>query len=64
MRSMRFALKAAQAEPLFVSALFINSGDVYWTTRADDACSYSSLERARDAADLSGRQLEIIPVLY
>lgn len=61
---MRFALKAAQAEPLFVSALYMGSGDVYWTNREDDACSYSSLERARSAADLSGKQLEIIPVLY
>lgn len=61
---MRFALKAAQTEPMFVSALYAGSGDVYWTTRADDACSYSSLERARSAADLSGRELEIIPVLY
>ena len=61
---MRFALKAAQAEPLFVSALYTGSGDVYWTSRADDACSYSSLERARDAANLSGKQLEIIPVLH
>ena len=61
---MRFALKAAQAEPLFVSALYTNSGDTYWTSRADDACSYSSLERAKSAADLSGKQLEIIPVLY
>jgi len=61
---MRFALKAAQAEPLFVSALYMGSGDVYWTSRADDACSYSSLERARDAANLSGKQLEIIPVLH
>ncbi len=61
---MRFALKAAQPEPLFISALYTNSGDVCWTSSADDACSYSSLERARDAADLSGRQLEIIPVLH
>ena len=61
---MRFALKAAQAEPLFVSALYAGSGDIFWTERADDACSYSSLERARSAADLSGKQLEIIPVLY
>ncbi len=61
---MRFALKAAQAEPLFVSALYANSGDTYWTSSADDACSYSSLERARIAAALSDKQLEIIPVLY
>ena len=61
---MRFALKAAQPEPLFISALYTNSGDVCWTSSVDDACSYSSLERARSAADLSGRQLEIIPVLY
>ena len=61
---MRFALKAAQAEPLFVSALYIGSGDVYWTNREDDACSYSTLERARNAADLSGRKLKIIPVLH
>ena len=61
---MRFALKAAQAEPLFVSALYANSGDTYWTSSADDACSYSSLERARVAAALSDKQLEIIPVLY
>ena len=61
---MRFALKAAQTEPLFVSALYMGSGDIYWTSRADDACSYSSLERARTAANLSGKQLEIIPVLY
>ena len=61
---MRFALKAAQAEPLFVSALYTNSGDTYWTNSADDACSYSSLERAKDAAAVSGKQLEIIPVLY
>jgi hypothetical protein len=61
---MRFALKAAQAEPLFVSALYANSGDTYWTSSADDACSYSSLEQARVAAALSGKQLEIIPVLY
>ena len=60
---MRFALKAAQEEPLFVSALYMGSGDVYWTSRADDACSYSSLERARAAATLSGERLEIIPVL-
>mgnify|MGYP001372309126 FL=1 len=59
---MRFALKAAQAEPLFVSALYMGSGDIYWTNKADDACSYSSLERAKDAATLSGKQLEIIPV--
>lgn len=61
---MRFALKAAQPEPLFISALYTNSGDVCWTSSADDACSYSSLERARSAADLSGKQLEIIPVLH
>lgn len=61
---MRFALKAAQAESLFISALYTNSGDVYWTSSADDACSYSSLERARDAATMSGKQLEIIPVPY
>ena len=61
---MRFALKAAQAEPLFVAALYANSGDTYWTSSADDACSYSSLERARIAAALSDKQLEIIPVLY
>ena len=61
---MRFALKAAQAEPLFVSALYMGSGDIYWTKRADDACSYSNLERARDAAVRSGKQVEIIPVLY
>ena len=61
---MRFALEAAQAEPLFVSALYAGSGDIYWTERADDACSYSSLERARDAATQSGRQVEIIPVPY
>ena len=61
---MRFALKAAQTEPLFVSALYTNSGDTYWPSSADDACSYSSLERARDAAAVSGKQLEIIPVLY
>jgi hypothetical protein len=61
---MRFALKAAQPEPLFISALYTNSGDVCWTSSADDACSYSSLERARSAADLLGRELEIIPVLY
>jgi hypothetical protein len=61
---MRFALKAAQAEPLFVSALYTNSGDTYWTSSVDDACSYSSLERARDAAAVSGKQLEIIPVPY
>ena len=61
---MRFALKAAQPEPLFISALYTNSGDVCWTSSADDACSYSTLERARSAADLLGRQLEIIPVLY
>ena len=42
----------------------VGSGDIFWTERADDACSYSSLERARDAATLSGRQVEIIPVLY
>jgi len=59
---MRFALKAAQPEPLFISALYTNSGDVFWTNRADDACSYSSLERAKSAADLLGKQLEIIPV--
>lgn len=59
---MRFALKAAQTEPLFVSALYVGSGDIYWTKRADDACSYSSLERARNAAHLSNRRLEIIPV--
>jgi len=61
---MRFALKAAQPEPLFVSALYMNSGDVFWTDKADDACSYSSLERARNAAALAGEQLEVIPVLY
>ena len=61
---MRFALKAAQVEPLFVSALYMGSGDIYWTKRADDACSYSSLERAKDAASLSDRQVEIIPVLH
>ena len=61
---MRFALKAAQPEPLFISALYTNSGDVCWTSSADDACSYSSLERARDAASLSGKQVEIIPVPY
>lgn len=61
---MRFALKAAQAEPLFVSALYMGSGDVYWTKRANDACSYSSLERAKDAAAFSNRRVEIIPVLY
>ena len=61
---MRFALKAAQAEPLFVSALYTNSGDTYWTSSADDACSYSSLERAKNAATLSDRQVEIIPVLH
>ena len=61
---MRFALKAAQAESLFISALYTSSGDVYWTSSADDACSYSSLERARNAAALSGKQLEIIPVPY
>ena len=61
---MRFALKAAQAEPLFVSALYSGSGDIYWTQKADDACSYSSLERARDAASLSDKRVEIIPVLY
>ncbi len=61
---MRFALKAAQAESLFISALYTNSGDVYWTSSADDACSYSSLERARNAAAVSGKQLEIIPVPY
>ena len=61
---MRFALKAAQAEPLFVSALYMGSGDIYWTNKADDACSYSSLERAKDAATLSDRQVEIIPVLH
>ena len=61
---MRFALKAAQAESLFVSALYTGSGDIYWTKRAADACSYSSLERAKDAATLSDRRLEIIPVLH
>jgi len=61
---MRFALKAAQAEPLFVSALYVHSGDTYWTSSADDACSYSSLEHARIAAALSDKQLEIIPVLH
>ena len=61
---MRFALKAAQAEPLFVSALYAGSGDIYWTERVDDACSYSSLERAKDAASLSDRQVEIIPGLH
>ncbi len=61
---MRFALKAVQPEPLFVSALYMGSGDVYWTNSADDACSYSSLERAKSAADLSGKRLEIIPVPY
>ena len=61
---MRFALKAAQAESLFISALYTSSGDVYWTSKADDACSYSSLERAKDAAAVSGKQLEIIPVPY
>ena len=61
---MRFALKAAQPEPLFISALYTNSGDVCWTSSADDACSYSSLERARDAASLSGKRVEIIPVPY
>ena len=61
---MRFALKAAQAESLFVSALYMGSGDVYWTSRADDACSYSSLERAKNAAALSGKQLEIMVVPY
>lgn len=61
---MRFALKAAQAEPLFVSALYAGSGDIYWTKRTDDACSYSTLERAREAATLSSRQLEIIPVSH
>ena len=61
---MRFALKAAKAESLFISALYTSSGDVYWTSSADDACSYSSLERARDAAAVSGKQLEIIPVPY
>lgn len=61
---MRFALKAAQAESLFISALYTSSGDVYWTSSADDACSYSSLERARNAAAVSGKQLEIIPVPY
>lgn len=61
---MRFALKAAQAESLFVSALYTSSGDTYWTSSADDACSYSSLKRAKDAAAVSGQQLEIIPVSY
>ena len=61
---MRFALKAAQAEPLFVSALYTNSGEIYWTNSADDACSYSSLERAKNAAAVSGKQLKIIPVPY
>ena len=61
---MRFALKAAQSEPLFIAALYTGSGDVYWTRRAGDACSYSSLERARRAADLLGKQVEIIPVPY
>ena len=61
---MRFALKAAQAEPLFVSALYMHSGETYWTRKARDACSYSTLERARDAAVLSGREVEIIRVSY
>ncbi len=61
---MRFALKAVQPEPLFISALYTNSGDVCWTSSADDACSYSSLERAKSAADLSGKRLEIISVPY
>ena len=60
---MRFALKAAQAEPLFVSALYMQVQATFiGLKRADDACSYSSLERAKDAASLSGRQVEIIPV--
>ena len=61
---MRFALKAVQPEPLFISALYINSDDVCWTNNEDDACSYSSLERAKNAANLFGKQLEIIPVLH
>jgi len=61
---MRFALKAAQAESLFISAFYPSSGDVYWTNRKIDACSYSSLEHAKNVAALLGKQVEIITVTH
>ena len=60
---MRFALKAAQEESLFISALYTSSGIIYWTNKAADACSYSTLQSAKTAAALTNMELHIIPAL-
>lgn len=59
---MRFALKAACSESLFLAAYYSDSKEAVWTRELDDAGSYSTLERVISVLNTIDKELEIIPV--
>nr|BAR39135.1 hypothetical protein [uncultured Mediterranean phage uvMED] len=61
---MRFALKVADSESMFLSAYYEKSGDTFWTITASDACSYNSFNQARTILSKIRRPLEIVPVAF
>ena len=61
---MRFALKVVDSEPLFLSAYYENSGEALWTTKATDACSYSSINKAKAVLNKASKTLEIVSVSF
>lgn len=59
---MRFALKAACSESLFLAAYYSDSNEAIWTRELDDAGSYSTLERVITVVNTLDKEVEIIPV--
>ena len=59
---MRFALKAASEESLFLAAYYEKSKQAVWTDQLDDACDWSTLERVVGVKVNLNKEVEIIPV--
>ncbi len=59
---MRFALKAASEESLFLAAYYEKSNQAFWTDQLDDACDWSTLERVVGVKVSLNKEVEIIPV--
>tara|TARA_R100001129_G_C5107812_1_gene186277 strand:- start:133 stop:318 length:186 start_codon:yes stop_codon:yes gene_type:complete len=59
---MRFALKAAFEESLFLAAYYEDSKQAIWTDQLDDACDWSTLERVIGVKVKINQEVEIIPV--
>jgi len=59
---MRFALKAAFEESLFLAAYYEDSKQAVWTDQLDDACDWSTLERVVRVKLRLNKKVDIIPV--